>query len=102
MKNDKEHKVLFQIKGLKKDMIHCATESISISILSLLLFIGAPSVFPKIIDPYKASSLKIMQAIIIVPTVYWLLTLICNLVRSVMIFKLRKQLSPKTVASKKK
>jgi len=95
MKNDKEHKVWFQIQGLKKDMAHWATESTAVSILALLLFIGAPSVFPTIIDPYNPSSLKIMQGIIIVPTAFWLFTIISNTVRCVMIFKLKKQLSSK-------
>lgn len=101
MKDTKEQKVWYQIKGLKKDMLHWTTESIAISILSLLLFIGAPSVFPTIIDPYKISSLKIMQGIIIVPTAFWLFTLISNIVRCVIISKLKKSLSTKTSAKKK-
>lgn len=101
MKNDKEQKVWYQIKSMKKDMTHMATESTAISILALLLFIGAPSVFPTIIDPYQPSSLKIMQGIIIVPTAFWLFSIVTNLVRCVVIFKLKRSLSPKTPAKKK-
>ena len=101
MKNDKELKVWYKIKSLEKEMTLMATESIAISILALLLFIGAPSVFPTIIDPYKASSLQIMQGIIIVPTAFWIITLLSNVVRCVMIFKLKKSLVPKTSAKKK-
>ena len=95
MKNDKELKIWYKIKSLKKDMTHMATESTAISILALLLFIGAPSVFPTIIDPYNPSSLKIMQGIIIVPTAFWVFTIVSNLVRCVMIFKLKKGFSSK-------
>lgn len=91
----KEEKVWYKVKSLKRGMTHMATESAAISILALLLFIGAPSVFPTIIDPYKASSLKIMQGIIIVPLAFWAITIISNLVSCIMIFKLKRSLSSK-------
>lgn len=84
--------VMFQIAELKKDKILYVLESLTVSMLALLLFIGAPSVFPEIINPYLPSSLKIMQAIVIVPVVVAVLVLISNLVRWVKIVKLSKLL----------
>lgn len=80
-----------KISVLRMEMTHYAVESVSISILALLLFIGAPSVFPEIINPYLPSSLKIMQALVAVPSVFWVLTLLGNVYRLFMISKLQKQ-----------
>lgn len=84
--------VLYQINEVKFCMNYCALESVAVSILSLLLFIGAPSVFPEIINPYLPSSLKIMQGIVIVPTVFWLLTIINYVVSWFKVRKLSKLL----------
>lgn len=84
-----------KIISLRKSMKYFATESISISILALLLFIGAPAVFPEIINPYLPSALKIMQAIIIVPTAFWIFVFVSNIVRFITIAKLQKSLSSK-------
>lgn len=84
-----------KIVMLRADMSQAINLSTATSILALLLFIGAPSVFPEIINPYLPSSLKIMQAFVIVPSVFWLLTILGNMARFVMIFKLQKKLSTK-------
>lgn len=81
-----------QIAVLRMGMSQSIMESISVSILALLLFIGAPSVFPEIINPYLPSSLRIMQILVVVPSVVWLLAMLGNLVRYFMILKLRKKL----------
>ena len=78
-----------QIAELRTEMTHYVTESTSVSILALLLFIGAPSVFPEIINPYLPSSLKIMQSFVAVPTVFWLITILGNMVRYFKILKLQ-------------
>jgi Na+-transporting NADH:ubiquinone oxidoreductase subunit NqrD len=92
MSNDQMEK---RVDSLKADMSQAINLSTATSILALLLFIGAPSVFPEIINPYLPSSLKIMQGIVIVPSVLWVLTLLSNLVRFVLIVKLQKKLSSK-------
>lgn len=79
-----------KISNLRMISTHFTIESVSVSILSLLLFIGAPSVFPEIINPYLPSSLKIMQALVAVPAVFWVLTLLGNIVRMWKIMKLQK------------
>lgn len=84
-----------RISFLRIDMSQSINLSTATSILALLLFIGAPSVFPEIINPYLPQSLKIMQGIVIVPSVFWLLTILGNMVRSIIIFKLQKKLSSK-------
>ncbi|WKZ26074.1 MAG: hypothetical protein QY322_02060 [bacterium] len=81
-----------QITELRLEMTHYVTESVAVSILSLLLFIGAPSVFPEIINPYLPSSLKIMQAFIAVPVVFWAITILGNMVRYFKILKLKDSL----------
>ena len=78
-----------QIMSLRSEMTHYVTESTSVSILALLLFIGAPSVFPDVINPYLPSSLKIMQAFVAVPLVFWLITILGNMVRYFKILKLQ-------------
>lgn len=87
-----KEQALFKIKETRFCMAHMVYESTAVSILALLLFIGAPSVFPEIINPYLPSSLKIMQGIVIVPTVFWILTLISNLINWIRIKKLSKLL----------
>lgn len=84
--------IKMQIMELRMEMTHYIVESVAISILALLLFIGSPSVFPEIINPYLPSSLKIMQAFIAVPTVFWLLTIFGNMVRYFKILKLKDSL----------
>lgn len=84
--------LMFQIAELKKDKILYVLESLTVSMLALLLFIGAPSVFPEIINPYLPSSLVIMQVIVVVPVVVAVLVLISNIVRWVKINKLSKLL----------
>lgn len=81
-----------QITALRMEMTHYVTESTSVSILALLLFIGAPSVFPEVINPYLPSSLKIMQAFVAIPTVFWLITILGNMVRYFRILKLQDKL----------
>ena len=81
-----------QIAELRMDMTHYVVESVSISILALLLFIGAPSVFPEIINPYLPSSLVIMQSFVAVPTVFLVLTILGNMVRYFKILKLKDSL----------
>jgi len=81
-----------KISVLRMEMTHYAVESVSISILALLLFIGAPSVFPEIINPYLPSSLKIMQALVAIPTVFWLVTIVSNMFRYFKILKLQELL----------
>jgi hypothetical protein len=78
-----------QIMELRTEMTHYVVESTAVSMLSLLLFIGAPSVFPEIINPYLPSSLKIMQAFIAVPTVFWLVTIVSNMFRYFKILRLQ-------------
>lgn len=78
-----------QIMELRMEMTHYIVESIAISILALLLFIGAPSVFPEVINPYLPSSLKIMQALVSVPLVFWVLTVFGNMFRYFKILKLK-------------
>lgn len=84
-----------QISELRMEMTHYVTESVSVSILALLLFIGAPSVFPEIINPYLPSSLLIMQAFVAVPTVFWIITIVGNMFRYFKILKLQELLSSK-------
>lgn len=84
-----------KITELRGEMTHYISESTSISILALLLFIGAPSVFPEIINPYLPSSLKIMQGIVMVPSLFWLITILGNMVRYFKILKLQDLLSSK-------
>lgn len=81
-----------QITSLRAEMTHYVTESVAISILALLLFIGAPSVFPEIINPYLPSSLKIMQAFVAIPTIFWAITILGNMVRYFRILKLQDKL----------
>lgn len=80
------------ILELRSEMTHYVTESVSVSILALLLFIGAPSVFPEVINPYLPSSLLIMQSFVAVPTVFWILTILGNMVRYFKILKLKDSL----------
>lgn len=87
--------LMFQISELKKDKILYTLESLTVSMLALLLFIGAPSVFPEIINPYLPSSLKIMQALVAVPVAVSVLVLITNLFRWIKIMKFQKALSSK-------
>ncbi|EKE05149.1 MAG: hypothetical protein ACD_19C00425G0010 [uncultured bacterium] len=84
-----------QITSLRMEMTHYVTESIAVSILALLLFIGAPSVFPEVINPYLPSSLKIMQAFVAIPSVFWLITILGNMVRYFKILRLQELLSSK-------
>ena len=84
--------VFFDIDQTRKEMAHSIFESVAVSILALLLFIGAPSVFPELINPYLPSSLKIMQAIVAVPFVFWLITILSNMVRYFKILRLQDQL----------
>lgn len=84
-----------KIVCLRADMSQSINLSTATSILALLLFIGAPSVFPEIINPYLPSSLKIMQGIVIVPSAFWILTILGNMARFVMIMRLQKKLSSK-------
>jgi len=81
-----------QITALRMEMTHYVTESVSVSILALLLFIGAPSVFPEVINPYLPSSLKIMQAFVAVPSVFWLVTIFGNMFRYFRILSLQEKL----------
>lgn len=82
-----------RIAALRMEMTQYVTESVAVSILALLLFIGAPSVFPEIINPYLPSSLKIMQAFVMIPTVFWLVTIIGNMFRYFQILKLQEKLA---------
>jgi len=84
-----------KILAIRMTMIHCAIQSVAVSILALLLFIGAPSVFPEIINPYLPSSLKIMQAIVAVPAILWILAILVNAFSYIRIYKLQKSLSSK-------
>lgn len=84
--------MFFDIDQIRKEMTHSISESTSVSILALLLFIGAPSVFPEIINPYLPSSLKIMQAIVVAPLIFWIVTVFANMVRYFKILKLQDQL----------
>ena len=81
-----------QIVELRADMSRCVNESTSVSILALLLFIGAPSVFPEIINPYLPSSLKIMQVFVAIPAVFWVATSLGNMVRYFKILRLKDSL----------
>ena len=81
-----------QITALRMEMTHYVTESTSVSILALLLFIGAPSVFPEVINPYLPSSLKMMQAFVAIPSVFWLVTILGNMFRYFRILKLQEKL----------
>lgn len=81
-----------QITALRMEMTHYVTESVAVSILALLLFIGAPSVFPEIINPYLPSSLKIMQAFVMIPSVFWVATILGNMFRYFRILKLQDSL----------
>lgn len=81
-----------QITALRMEMTHYVIESVSVSILALLLFIGAPSVFPEFINPYLPSSLKIMQTFVAVPSVFWLITILGNMFRYFKILKLQEKL----------
>lgn len=85
--------MMFQIAELRKDKMLFVGESVAVSLLALLLFIGAPSVFPEVINPYAPESLKIMQGIIIAPSAFWLFVMVGNLFRYMKIRKLQKQLS---------
>ncbi len=82
-----------RISELRMEMTHYINESTSVSILALLLFIGAPSVFPEIINPYLPSSLKIMQAFVAVPSLFWIITIFGNMVRYFKILSLQDKLS---------
>lgn len=84
--------MFFSIDQMRKEMTHSIQESTSVSILALLLFIGAPSVFPEIINPYLPSSLKIMQAIVAIPLIFWLVTIVANMTRYFKILKLQDEL----------
>ncbi len=84
-----------RIAELRMEMTHYVVESVAISILALLLFIGAPSVFPEVINPYLPSSLKIMQAFVAIPTVFWVITILGNMIRYFKILRLRDSLSSK-------
>ena len=84
-----------KISELRVEMTHSVVESMAVSMLAFLLFIGAPSVFPEIINPYLPSSLKIMQAIVAVPTIFWLVAVLGNMVRYFRILKLSDLLSSK-------
>lgn len=84
--------IVYQIAELKKDGLSLIIHSIAVSVLAFIVFIGAPSVFPTIINPYLPSSLKIMQGIVLVPVVVFVLTLIINFVRWIKIIKLSKLL----------
>ena len=84
-----------RIAELRMEMTHYVVESVAISILALLLFIGAPSVFPEVINPYLPSSLKIMQAFVMIPSVFWLVTILGNMFRYFRILRLRDSLSSK-------
>jgi len=84
--------MFFDIDQMRKEMTHSISESTSVSILALVLFIGAPSVFPEIINPYLPSSLMIMQAIVAVPLVFWLVTIFANMIRYFKILKLQDKL----------
>lgn len=89
---DKEM-IKMMIEGLRAERVVYAVESVAVSILALLVFIGAPSVFPNIINPYEPSSLKILQGVILFPVAYWLLfAVIGNLVRLAKIQRLQKKL----------
>lgn len=81
-----------EISELRMEMTHYVNESIAVSILALLLFIGAPSVFPEIINPYLPSSLMIMQAFVAVPSVFLVITILGNMVRYFKILKLKDSL----------
>ena len=85
--------VFFDIDQTRKEMAHSINESVAVSILALVLFIGAPSVFPEIINPYLPSSLKIMQAIVATPFIFWLITVMSNMVRYFRILKLQDMLT---------
>jgi len=78
-----------QITELRTDMSYYMMESLAISILALLLFIGAPSVFPEIINPYLPSSLLIMQSFVAVPVIFCVATIFGNMFRYFKILKLR-------------
>lgn len=81
-----------KITELRMDMTHSVTESVAVSILALLLFIGAPSVFPEIINPYLPSALKIMQSFVAIPLVFWLISILGNMVRYFKILRLQDTL----------
>jgi len=91
MKKDKEQ-LRFEIDQLRSASLVCTLESVALTILAMVLFIGAPSVFPEIINPYDPNSLKILQGIIIVPTAYFVFALFGNIVRIVKVQKLQKSL----------
>lgn len=84
-----------QITELRMEMSHHILESTSVSILALLLFIGAPSVFPEIINPYLPSSLMIMQAFVAIPVVFWAITILGNMIRYFKILRLQDLLFSK-------
>lgn len=90
--------MMFQIAELKRDKMLFVGESVAVSLLALLLFIGAPSVFPEVINPYAPESLRIMQGIVIVPSAFWLFVMVGNVIRYMRIMKLKKML----MSSKKK
>jgi len=52
-------------------------------------------VFPEIINPYLPSSLKILQGVILLPVVFWLFSLVGNVIRLKKILKLQKALTGK-------
>ena len=91
MKKTKEQ-LMFEIEQFRNDKIVYAVESVALTILALLVFIGAPSVFPTLINPYDPNSLKILQGVIILPFAYFVLVLIGNLIRLYKIQKLQKEL----------
>lgn len=78
-----------QIVALRSEIQVAVSEATSVSMLSLLLFIAAPSVFPELINPYLESSLQIMRAFVVVPLAFWLITVFANMVRYFKILKLQ-------------
>lgn len=91
MKNSKEQ-LMFEIDQLRKDRMLSAIESAGISMTGLLVFIGAPSVFPTIINPYDPKSLVILQYVVGVPLGFWLLVFVSNMIRMYQVMKLQKKL----------
>lgn len=87
--------VMDRIEQLNKDRLLFAVESVAVSILALLVFIGAPSVFPTLINPYDPNSLKILQAVIALPTAFWVYVIVGNMVRMYQVLKLQEKLHGK-------
>lgn len=91
MKNSKEQ-LMFEIDQLRKDKILFAIESVAVSMTGLLVFIGAPSVFPTIINPYDPKSLVILQFVVGIPLAYWFFALVTNMVRMYRVMRLQEKL----------